>query len=232
MRQANAVVFDERLADTALREGAYRISTTTGLEHAELLSRAGRMGLHVVADVALAPAPQPLTIAVEQSADGREWRRRGDEPALAGTLAQGTTSLVGGDPSPHVPRQRFVRLRIDVGDGRHPFDMQLRVLVTARGRSPAHADCSCAPAPERAAPLRRETLVELHGLAREAHHADAGTRLRHVLDHLSPRSRRELESVAKRLASMDSSELRLMEALARGLATASARRAPGQDGDR
>jgi len=225
VKQADTLVFDERLADTSLRGGRYRIMTYTSLAHSELFRGAGRIAIQAMVHLFGSGSDLPVTVTLEHSADGRTFRPKGRQAELDGVIARGTvtSTLVGGEPSPVRPSHQFVRLRIEVGDGIHPFDLRLLLHITARGAPFAEArprsSVAAVPEGERPPPLgvARETVREVHGLLRASAHLAPADRQRHVLDRLSEGGRADVARALFRLRALSEAEKHVLAGFAGGL---------------
>jgi hypothetical protein len=228
VKQAVVQVFDDHLADTTPRRGAYRVTKYTSLEHTDLLASADQLGIQAVAEVIEAGADVPLVVAIEHSANGYDWKPKSPTAEIAGTIpaGAGTATLVGGERWPARPSQRFVRLRIDAGDGDRPFAITVRVLVSVRNRavpaprrSPADATVPRVPFPTTASlfGVRNEVLREIHDLVLSSQHLDPPARHAHILRNLSLGSANEVTRLVGRLRALDAGSKEILIAMARGL---------------
>jgi hypothetical protein len=227
VKQAVVQVFDDHLADMAPRGGKYRVTKYTSLEHTELLSSADQIGLQAVVGLVSGKAEVPLSITVEHSGNGYDWKPKNAAPEISGAIPSTatTSTLVGGERWPVRPSLRFVRLRIDAGDSANPFALALKVYVSARSRMirlPRH-EPEPPPLPRRfprAALLfgvRDETLRELHELVQASQHIEGAARYDQVMSGMSARARHEIARLVVRLRGLDPNSKRLIVSIARGV---------------
>jgi hypothetical protein len=228
MQQAIVKVFDEYLSDTTPSGGTYLVTTSTSLEHTELLSSADQIGLQAVVHVLSSAGNLPLTIAIEHSANGRTWKRKNVSAEINAALdiSTGTRAYVGGEGFPARASQRFVRLRIDVGDGHTPFSVRLVIEASTRTRTkrlPPTAQVPSPPQPLKFARvmavlgLRQEAILELERLARSADHSSSAERSAFILQSLSGPSKAELWRFVRELRSLDPRSKQLLINAASGL---------------
>jgi hypothetical protein len=227
VEQGTVLVFDDTLGDTTEQGGAYFITKHTSLEYTDLFSSAAQISLQVVADRLAGVADTPLTLALEHSANGYDWKPKNGVPELWCALGGGveTASFAGGERWPARPSLRFVRLRIDAGDGKNPFALNLKVVVAARMRGerslPFHGDLDTLrehlPWAELLFSVRGEVLNELRQLVLSTGHLDEEARAGEVIRGLSERSQREVFGLVSRVRKMDVDAKRLLLSLSRGV---------------
>jgi len=228
MQQAVVKVFDEHLSDTSPSGGTYLVTTYTSLEHTELLSSADQIGIQAVVYVLSSTGNLPVTIAIEHSANGRTWKRKNASPEINATLdiSSGSRSYVGGEVWPPRASQRFVRLRIDVGDTHNPFSVRLTIEASTRTRTKRLPRME--PPPPALPPLkfarvaaalgiRQQTILELSALAGRATHPTREERSAFVLQGLSMPAQAELGRFVRDLRSLDDRSKRLLVEAASGL---------------
>jgi len=242
VKQAVVQVFDDHMADLAPREGKYLVTKYTSLEHTEVLTSADQIGMQVVVDVISASLDVPLTVTVEHSGNGYDWKPKSATPEISKSIpsAAKTITLVGGERRPVRPSQRFVRLRIDAGDSANPFAITLKLYVSARGREerPPLPDPNSIRLPEhltRTALLfgvRDDTLREIQDLVLGSQHLDGAARYDEVIRGMSAQAKREVSQLVGRLRGLDPDSKQLLVGIARGvisLLSAPAEEAPAGD---
>jgi hypothetical protein len=225
------MVFDDTLSDmfvgAAAPEGAYFISKYTSLEHTDMLSSAGQLCFQAVMERLGGSADLPLKVTMEHSANGYDWKPKNSGSELSGVLlaTSKTATFAGGESWPTRPSLRFVRLRIDVGDGSGQFSVALKVYATVRKRGaellPWDEDSDALPERIPLAELlfgvRSEVLDELRELVLGASHLDGEARYTDVLGSMSLRSKREVFGLVRRVQHMDVESKRLLLNLGRGV---------------
>jgi hypothetical protein len=225
------MVFDDTLSDmfvgAAVPEGAYFIRKYTSLEHTDMLSSAGQLCFQAVMDRIGGSRDLPLEITMEHSANGYDWKPKNSGSEVSGVLpANGkTATFAGGESWPTRPSLRFVRLRIDVGDGSGTFSVAVKVYVTIRRRGeellPWDEDSEDSsehiPLAELLFGVRSEVLDELRELVLGASHLDGEARYTEVLGSMSLRSKREVFGLVRRVQHMDVESKRLLLNLGRGV---------------
>ncbi|XXY54665.1 hypothetical protein WME91_26385 [Sorangium sp. So ce269] len=229
MEQTVVTVFDDVMSDMALSGGTYFITKYTSLEHTDVLSSAGQIGLQAVMQEIWLLKPLPLTITMEHSANGYDWKPKHSAPELSGWIYPGndTVALAGGESWPTRPSLRFVRLRIDIGDEQARFSAALKVHATVRRRGAGLLDLDedvdedDSPKPLPLAELlfgvRGEVLDELRELALNASHVDEEARHAEVIGRMSLRSKREVFGLVRRIQGMDVESKQLLLSLGRGV---------------
>ena len=227
MRQDAVMVFDDTMGDTTDTGGTYFSTQHTSLEYTDLLSSAAQITLQVVADRLAGSTDTPLSVALEHSANGYDWKPKNDTPELSGAMGghEKLASLAGGERWPARPSLRFVRLRIDAGDRKTPFAVQLKVYVTARVRGsrslPLHPDVDVLlerlPRAELLFGVRGEVLNELQQLLLGTSHLAGEARSGEVIRGMRERSKHEVSGMVRRIQRMDVDSKRLLLGLSRGL---------------
>src|SRR6266487_3505065 len=108
MKRFTALVFDDTIHTTT--------SVYTSHAHNDVLGSADKLCIQAVADEIANVTSPTLTVAIEQSADGRFWTPKNGTPEIsaASTPSGATTPLVGNDAGT-TPSLCLIRLKLTLG---------------------------------------------------------------------------------------------------------------------
>lgn len=183
----------------------------TSLEHTGFLSRADQLVIHAFVYLGSTLTPGSLTVTIEHSGDGRNWKQKNAAAEINGgaLTASQKTILWGGERSPTRPSLRFVRLAISQSSS---ISARVELHVTARTRSRVGHE-PCHEPPERQVlplspnhslplPISTRTAAELQRLASDWGHLPPDERLEQIRANVSTEAVRDLHLVTQHLRAL------------------------------
>lgn len=208
MNEAAHVVFDDIVEDRQPATATHMVTMYTSLEHNDFLASASLLVFQLTADVLVTRNDVPLSVTIEHSADGVNWKSKNPAPEISATVPATARAITfyGGERWPAVPGQRFVRLCLNAGGSVGEFAMN--VVIHALGRSritrarPAPTQSSL-PGDATLFGMRREAVSDIESVLHAAGEMPHEDRAQFLMRRLSAETHREISAFQARLLALE-----------------------------